>query len=70
MGSLEYKELGRIKVSDTTDIVVSQAVDSQGHEKGITIGKFVESSNFTGHTKTFMIGRSQVQELIDILESI
>jgi len=43
------EEIGRIKKSDSTEIVVK--VDDYGGEKGITIREFLTTERYTGFTK-------------------
>ena len=43
------EEIGRIKKSDTTDVVVK--VDDYGGQKGVTIREFLTSEKYTGFTK-------------------
>lgn len=43
------EEIGRIKKSDSTDIVIR--VDEFNREKGVTIREYVTSERYTGFTK-------------------
>ncbi len=43
------EEFGRIKKSDTTEIVIR--VDDYGGKKGVTIREYVTSESYTGFTK-------------------
>ena len=43
------EEVGRIKKSDTTEIVIK--VDDYGGQKGVTIREFLTSEKYTGFTK-------------------
>lgn len=43
------EEVGRVKKSETTDIVVK--VDDYGGQKGITIREYLTSEKYTGFTK-------------------
>ena len=43
------EEIGRIKKSDTTEIVIK--VDDYGGQKGITIREYLTSERYTGFTK-------------------
>lgn len=43
------EEIGRIKKSENTDIVVK--VDDYGGEKGITIREYITTDRYTGFTK-------------------
>jgi len=48
--STEYKEIGRISVSDSTYIVLS-SVHSDGELKGYNISKFISTEHYTGFAK-------------------
>ncbi|HII30148.1 hypothetical protein COT48_03505 [Candidatus Woesearchaeota archaeon CG08_land_8_20_14_0_20_47_9] len=43
------KDIGRIKKSDTTDVVIR--VDDFGGKPGVTIREFVTTERYTGFTK-------------------
>lgn len=43
------EEIGRIKKSDSTEIVIK--VDDYGGEKGVTIREFLSTQRYTGFTK-------------------
>ena len=43
------EEIGRIKKSDTTEIVIK--VDDYGGQKGVTIREYLTSEKYTGFTK-------------------
>lgn len=43
------EEVGRVKKSDTTEIVIK--VDDYGGNKGVTIREFLTSEKYTGFTK-------------------
>lgn len=43
------EEIGRIKKSETTEIVIK--VDDYGGEKGVTIREYLTSERYTGFTK-------------------
>jgi hypothetical protein len=43
------EEIGRIKKSESTEIVVK--VDDYGGEKGVTIREFLTTERYTGFTK-------------------
>jgi len=43
------EEIGRIKKSDSTEIVVK--IDDYGGEKGVTIREFLTTERYTGFTK-------------------
>ncbi len=43
------EEIGRVKKSDTTEIVIK--VDDYGGQKGVTIREFLTSEKYTGFTK-------------------
>jgi hypothetical protein len=43
------EEVGRVKKSDTTEIVIK--VDDYGGQKGVTIREFLTSEKYTGFTK-------------------
>ena len=43
------EEIGRVKKSDTTDVVIK--VDDYGGSKGVTIREYLTSEKYTGFTK-------------------
>lgn len=43
------KEIGRIKKSDKTEVVIK--IDDYGGEEGVTIREFLTSERYTGFTK-------------------
>ena len=43
------EEIGRVKKSETTDVVVK--VDDYGGQKGVTIREYLTSEKYTGFTK-------------------
>jgi len=61
------EEIGRIKKSESTEIVVK--VDDYGGEKGVTIREFLTSERYTGFTKQgtrIPVGKwKEFKELID-----
>jgi DNA-directed RNA polymerase subunit F len=63
------EELGRIKVNDTTDIVV-RIVEYKG-EKRLDIRKYVTSQRYTGWSpQGISIPLENVKEIKEILEKI
>ena len=47
--SMMDEEIGRIKKSDTTEVVIK--VDDYGGQKGVTIREYLTSEKYTGFTK-------------------
>lgn len=46
----DFKEIGRIKVNDARDVVMSQVIEN-GTLKGINISSYVRTDGYTGFAK-------------------
>ncbi|MCD6226976.1 hypothetical protein J7J90_00590 [Candidatus Micrarchaeota archaeon] len=63
------KEIGRIKKSDTTDIVIK--IDDYGGVEGVTIREFVHTDTYTGFTKNgTRIPKTQWDEFSKLIQSV
>jgi hypothetical protein len=57
----EFKEIGRIKTSDATEVVLSKVI-KEGREVGITLSPYISSVRYTGFGKGVFIPRDMYQE--------
>ena len=77
---MKFEEIGRVKTSDTTFIVISNMSDDKEH-RGYTISKYIESETYTGFTRggvsipddyitdfLKLFGRENLQETLDSIE--
>lgn len=63
------KEIGKVKKSDTTEIMVK--VDDYGGQEGVTIREFVTSQRYTGFTKQgTKIPKEQWDEFKKLVEKV
>lgn len=63
------KEIGKVKKSDTTDIMVK--VDDYGGQEGVTIREYVTSQRYTGFTKQgTKIPKEQWEEFKKLVEKV
>ena len=62
----QFEELGRIQITDHTQIVVSKVVKEEV-TVGYSINKHVESENFKGFTKGVMVPAEYLEKFMDIL---
>jgi len=46
----EFKELGRVRVSDAREIIASQVIED-GEVKGINYNSYITSTRYTGYSK-------------------
>lgn len=60
----EFKEIGRIKISASSDVVLSSIVENRGKIAGYSISKFITAKNFTGFTKGTLIPIDNVPEFL------
>lgn len=66
----KFKEVVRIKVNDSRDIVLSQVIEG-ALIKGINIGSYVRTEKYTGYTKGgTMIPVDKLDELTEKLKFI
>ncbi len=66
--AVTFKEVKRVKVTDSKDLVVSQVIDGT-EVKGFNINSFITTEKYTGFTKGIMIPAAQVEEFIDALKA-
>jgi len=63
------KEIGRIKKTDTADIVVK--VDDFGGNIGVTIREFIKTDNYSGFTKQgTRIPKSEWENFVKIIKQV
>ena len=67
MDNAQFTEVGRVKVSDTTDIVVSRVTEN-GELMGLSINKWVATKRFTGFVRGAMVPKDKVGELVKLLQ--
>lgn len=68
----DFKEVDRIKVSDTTDIVLSE-VYREEKMTGYSLNKYIKTEDYTGYSRGIFIPDDMVAEFLklfpkDILE--
>ena len=63
---MEFKEVGRITISEKTDIVVSSAV-RDGKKVGVTINKFVTTDKYIGYSPAVLIPTKDIKQVIKLL---
>lgn len=67
MVEVEFKEVGRVRSSDTTDVVVSEVMKG-GKVVGYSINKYVDTDSFTGFTKGIMVPIGKVEEFLRLFK--
>jgi hypothetical protein len=60
----EFKEIGRIKVSTSSDVVLSSISEHEGKIIGYSISKFITAKNFTGFAKGTLIPVDNLPEFL------
>jgi len=60
----EFGEIARIKISSSSDIVLSTVVDNKGKLAGYSISKFIESKTYTGFSKSILIPADKLLEFL------
>lgn len=63
---VDFKEVGRISVSDSTQLVVS-TVTKGGKVTGYNINKYITSNKYTGFTKGNFLPKDQVEAFKKLL---
>jgi hypothetical protein len=62
----EFKEIGRIKTSDATEVVLSKVI-KEGREVGMTLSPYISSVRYTGFGKGVSISRDMYQEFAELI---
>ena len=60
----EFGEIARIKISSSTDIVLSTMIDDKGKLAGYSISKFIQSKTFSGFAKSILIPTDKLLEFL------
>jgi len=63
-----FNERGRIEVSDTVEIVVSEVIDEKNFVKGFSINKYISAENFTGFSKGVYIPEDMLNEFLKVFD--
>jgi hypothetical protein len=61
----QFKEIGRIPVSDTTAVAVSE-MQKAGKLVGYTVNKHVQTAKYTGYTSGVMIPVAKVRQFVKL----
>ena len=64
-----FQEIGRLRVSDATEIVVSKVVTG-GITRGINFNSYVTSPRYTGFTKGAYIPKDKMGEFKTLVEGL
>lgn len=65
----EFKEIGRVSLSDKRDIIVSQVLESS-ELKGININSYISTPKYTGFTKGTFIPKENIQDFKAMIAKI
>ena len=63
----EFKEVGRVKASNATDIVISRVVES-GITKGFNINSFVTTAKYTGFIKGVYVPGELIEQFSELVK--
>ena len=66
----QFQEIGRIKVNDTTDIVVSMVKNDDSEIVGINVNHYITTPRYTGFTKATFIPNDKIAELHRLIGNI
>ena len=58
--SATFKELGRTKANDTTDLVLSAVID-KGELKGWNFNTYIRTERYTGFTKGVFVPEESIE---------
>jgi len=67
--NMEYEEIGRVRISDTTEAMVSM-MSKNGEVTGILIGKYITSKHYTGPTAGVFIPNDKIADFAKIINQI
>jgi hypothetical protein len=65
----EFDEIGRVKVSPTTDVVLS-TVCKDGNIVGINVNTFVSMNRYTGYTRGVFIPNDKIGDFAKLINGI
>ena len=65
----EFGEVGRVRVSPTTEVVVS-TVTKDGCIEGITVNTYVTTAKFTGYTRGVFIPNDKIGGFAKLINEI
>ena len=68
VGMVQFKEIGRISVTDNRDVVLSQVLDGKDM-KGLNINSYLKSEKFTGFTKGTFIPEESIEEFGELVRT-
>uniref|UniRef100_A0A6M3MDL0 Uncharacterized protein n=1 Tax=viral metagenome TaxID=1070528 RepID=A0A6M3MDL0_9ZZZZ len=59
----QFVEVSRVKVSDSTEVVLSQVIpNNDGEVSGVNINTYITSDRYTGFTKGVFIPTDKVED--------
>jgi hypothetical protein len=61
----EFKEVGRVRLSDTTEAVLSEVVKS-GKKTGYQINTYLTTETFTGYTRGLSLPEEMVVDYLSL----
>lgn len=64
--NVEYQEIGRIQISEKTDVVMS-TIWKDGQKTGIIINEFIHTPKYTGFTKGSFVPNAKLAELMTLV---
>ena len=65
----EFNEIGRVKVSEATDVVVSKVVED-GELIGVNINKYVTTDKYTGFAKGVFVPTERIDDFKQLIARI
>jgi hypothetical protein len=66
----EFTEIGRVKVSPTTNIVLSSVERIGEGIVGININGYIVSARYTGPTKGVFVPNDKISEFVKLINSL
>ena len=65
--SATFKEIGRVKASPSTELVLSQVWDGK-EMKGLNFNTFITSEKYTGYTKGTLIPAGSMEQFGELVK--
>ena len=66
----QFEEIGRIKVNETRDIVMSK-VSEDGQVKGVNINSYITTQKYTGFTKDgVFVPEDRIEEFGEMVKRV
>lgn len=62
-----YEEMGRVRVSPTTEVIVSAVLPEGREVSGIVVNSFIKSQHYTGYTQGTFIPVDKIAEFRQLI---